>query len=296
MNLCGLVAADALKIEFVNKIFRRDAELSQIRNGGQHALDFGIGPDLVIADAEEPPALQPRRAHLASWWRQPLQQRVVHALPIRAVIDGQALIAPPYDVAAVDDEFGAPGVDVFHDLARHPFAALEPEHRAVHAGKQLHVLDGSLSDPALVHLQRHDLALGHERHDDLNELLGGRIEDHLHIPFDHLFRDPLRHNEPEHFDEQLDKVRVTLLFRKVTSSAACRRPPQTKSRLPPRPSAPARSSRRAVRAALAAPRVRRAQGAGSGRRRRRIAWLSPLGLAYGTLSDSGDPSGPLILL
>ena len=40
-------------------------------------------------------------------------------------------------------------IDVRDDLARDPFAAEQSEHHPVHPGKQLHVLDGRLGDPAL---------------------------------------------------------------------------------------------------------------------------------------------------
>ena len=222
--------ADAFEVEFVDEILRRDAELLQIRHGVQHALDLGIAPHLVIAHAHEPAAVQPGRAHLVIRRRQLLQHGVVHALPVRAVVDRAALISPPDNVAAVDHELGAPGLDVLHDLARHPIAALEPEHRPVHTGKQFHVLDGGLGDPAFVHRQRHDFGLGHERHDDLDELLGDRIEDHLHILLHHLFRDLLRHDQAEHLDEQLVKVRLGRRWAADTSSAASRRRRQTKMR------------------------------------------------------------------
>src|SRR6185295_19012227 len=108
-------------------------------HGVERALDLGIAPHFVIAHAHEPPTFQPRRPHLAIHRRQLRQHGVVHAFPVRAVVDGTALIPPPNDVAAVDDESGASGPDVLHDLTRHPFATTEPEHRPMHAGKQLYV-------------------------------------------------------------------------------------------------------------------------------------------------------------
>ena len=139
--------ADAMEIEFVDEVLRCDAELPQVRHSVQHTLDLGIAPHLVIAHPHEPPALQPGRAHLAIRRWQLLQHGVVHTLPVRAVGNRAALVSPPDDVAAADHEFGAPGFDVLHDLARHPVASLKAEHRPVNAGKQFDVLDGGLGDP-----------------------------------------------------------------------------------------------------------------------------------------------------
>ena len=146
--------AGAVEVELVDEVLRRHAELLQIGHGRQHALDLGVAPDLVIAHADEPAAVQPGRAHLVVRRRQLLQHGLVHPLPVRAVVDRAPLISPPDDVAAVDHEPGAPGLDVLHDLARHPIAAVQAEHRPVHARQQLHVLDRGLGDPALVHRQR----------------------------------------------------------------------------------------------------------------------------------------------
>ena len=73
----------------------------------------------------------------------------------------------------------------------------------MHSGEQFNVLDRRLGDPAPVDRQCHDFGLRHERHDDLDEFFGVGIEDHLHIPLHHLFRNLLRHDQPEHLDEQL---------------------------------------------------------------------------------------------
>jgi hypothetical protein len=125
------------------------------------------------------------------------------------------LISPPDDVAAADHEFGAPGLDVLHDLSRHPVTALKPEHRPVNAGKQFHVLDGGLRDPSLVHRHRHDFGLRFKRHDDLDEVFADRIVDHLHIALHHRFRHLSRHHQTEHFDEQLGQVALAVLDREV---------------------------------------------------------------------------------
>ena len=160
----------------------------------------------MIARAHEPAPVQPGRAHLAVGRWQLLQHGVVHPLPVRAVVHRAALISPEDDVAGVDHESGAPRLDILHDFARHPFAALEPEHRPAHAGQQLHILDRGLGDPALVHGQRRDFGLGHERHGDADELLGVRIEDELHILLHQVFRGLLGHDQAEKLGEQLDGV------------------------------------------------------------------------------------------
>ena len=137
------------------------------------------------------------------------------ALPVWAVVDQMALITPPHDVAAVDDESRPARLNVLHDLARHPFAALKLENLPVHAGQQLHVLDRGLGDPPLVHRQRHHFALAHERHDDLDEVAGHRIEDHLNIALDHLFRHLFRHHQTEQFDKESHEIGMAGLDRQV---------------------------------------------------------------------------------
>jgi hypothetical protein len=171
---------------------------------------FGIAPHFVIADRDEPAAVEPGRAHLFVGRRQQLQHRVGDALPVRALLDAPALIAPPDDVTAIDYEPGAPSLHVTHDFARHPVAALQHEDLPVHAWQQFHVLDGGAGDPALVHRQGHDFAPRHERHHDLDQGLADRIEGQPDVALDHLLRHPLRQDEAEYFDEHPDQVRIAL--------------------------------------------------------------------------------------
>src|SRR5215813_12774511 len=59
--------AGALEVEFVDEVFRRDAEFSQIRHRREDALNFWVGPYLMIADAHEKAPIQAGRAHLVIW-------------------------------------------------------------------------------------------------------------------------------------------------------------------------------------------------------------------------------------
>ena len=121
-----------------------------------------------------------------------LQHLLVHQLPVRVVGGLAALPAPPDHVPGTENKLGPPALDIPHHLAGNPVAALQPEHRAAHARQQLDVLDRGLGDPALVHRQRGHFAGGHERHDHLHQLMGGRVVDELDILLDDLFRDFLR--------------------------------------------------------------------------------------------------------
>ena len=198
--------ASAVEIELVDELVGRKAELLQVWNGAQHAFDLGIPPHLMIADGGEPTALEPGRAHRGVRGGQLAQQGLVHPLPVGAVENRAALTSPPDNVPAVEHELGPAALDRFHDLAGDPAAANQPEDRPAHSGKQFHVLDGCLGDPALVHRQRHDFAAGHERHDDLHQLTGGRVVGELDILPDDFFRDFLRKHQVEHFDHQLGSL------------------------------------------------------------------------------------------
>src|SRR5258708_27118674 len=105
----------------------------------------------MITHAHEKTPIQPGSAHLVVWSGQLLQHGVVHALPVWAVTDGQALIAPPYGVTAIDHEFGATRLNVLDDFTSHPFAALKPEHRPMHTRKQFHAFNRCFGDPPLIH-------------------------------------------------------------------------------------------------------------------------------------------------
>src|SRR5262245_23005472 len=95
----------------------------------------------MIAHADEPASIEPRRAHLIIRGRQLLQHGIVHPLPIGAVLYRKTLISPPDNVAGVDHESRAPRSNIFYDLAADPIAAAQPEYRSMHAGKQFHVFD-----------------------------------------------------------------------------------------------------------------------------------------------------------
>jgi hypothetical protein len=61
------------------------------------------------------------------------------------------LIAPPDGIAAIDNKFGTPGLDIFHDFLGHPLATVKSEYRPMHPGKPLHVFNGCFGDPTLIH-------------------------------------------------------------------------------------------------------------------------------------------------
>src|SRR5271165_3486539 len=55
-------------VELVDEVLRRDAKLPDIRHGVERALDLGVAPHFVIADADEPAAVEPGGAHLVIGW------------------------------------------------------------------------------------------------------------------------------------------------------------------------------------------------------------------------------------
>src|SRR5260221_7661008 len=103
--------AGALEVEFVDEVFRRDAESFQIRHSRKNALNLWVGPHLMIAHTHEKAPIQTRCAHLVIRRGQLLQHRIIHALPVWAVTDSQPLLAPPDAVPAVDHDFGATGLN-----------------------------------------------------------------------------------------------------------------------------------------------------------------------------------------
>src|ERR1700751_3917296 len=56
--------AGALEIEFVDEVFRRDAEFFQIRHSRKNALDPRVGPHLMVAHTHEKTPPQTGCAHL----------------------------------------------------------------------------------------------------------------------------------------------------------------------------------------------------------------------------------------
>src|SRR5262245_4453738 len=87
--------------------------------------------------------------------------------------------------------------------SRDPLAALQPEHRATHAGKQLHILHGCLRDPALIKGQSAHFAFSLKRHHDLDQLIGRRVIGELDMLPDDLFRHPLGKHKFKHIYHQL---------------------------------------------------------------------------------------------
>src|SRR5438309_11122400 len=60
----------------------------------------------------------------------------------QGVLGGRgSLLAPPNHVPGIKNELGPFALDVLHDFAGDPLAALQPEHRAPHAREQLYILD-----------------------------------------------------------------------------------------------------------------------------------------------------------
>src|ERR1700704_6220176 len=56
--------AAALEVEFVDEVFRRDAEFFQIRYRRKNALNLWVGPHFMIAHTHEKATIQTGRAHL----------------------------------------------------------------------------------------------------------------------------------------------------------------------------------------------------------------------------------------
>jgi len=100
--------AGALVVELVCELVGRHAELFQVGNRAQNAVDLGIPPHLVIADCGKPATLQTGRAHRGIWRGQLAQNSLVDLLPVRAIEDRLTLESPPHDVAGVDHESARP--------------------------------------------------------------------------------------------------------------------------------------------------------------------------------------------
>jgi len=81
----------------------------------------------------------------------------------------------------------------------------------MHSREEFDVLDRRLRHPALVNRECHDFAFGLEWHDNLDQFVCDRIEGDLYVPFNDFLGDLLRHDESEHFDEQLVEIGITLL-------------------------------------------------------------------------------------
>src|SRR4029077_9226264 len=124
----------AIEIELVDEPLVGYAELLEVWKSLQQSLDVGVVPHLVIADGGENTTGQAGGAHLFVRRRQALQYILVHELPVRVLGGRGALLAPPDLVSRVEDKPGPAALDVFHDLMGDPFAAVQAEHRAVHAG------------------------------------------------------------------------------------------------------------------------------------------------------------------
>src|SRR6516162_6743135 len=195
----------AVEIELIDEPLVGNPELLQVWKSLQQALDVGVVPHFVIAHSGENATTQAGGAHLIVRGRQPLQYIFIHQLPVGVLRRRGSLLAPPNHVPGIKNELGPSALDVLHDFAGNPLAALQPEHRAPHAGEQLYILDGCLGDPALVDRQGSHFAFGLERHDDLNQLIVGRVIGELDILPNDLFRDLLGKDKRKYVDHQLDR-------------------------------------------------------------------------------------------
>ena len=180
-----------------------EAHRLQIREGSQQSLDVRVVPHLVVADRGEHPPRKPGGTHLVVRRRELLEHPFVHQRPVRILGGRRTLLTPPDQVPGVQDEPSAPALDVLHHLASNPVAPFHPKHGATDAWQQLDVLDRSLGDPALVDRQRGHLAGSHERHDHLNQLIGGRVVGELDVLRDRRRRHFLWQDQVEHVDHQL---------------------------------------------------------------------------------------------
>ena len=150
--------ASAVEIELVDEPLVRNPELFQIGKGTQQAFDVGVVPYFVIAHGGENTARQTSGPHFFVGAGNCFNTSSLHQLPVGVLRGSAALSAPPNDVPGINNELGPPAFYVFHNLAGNPLAALQPEHRAAHARKQLYVLDRGFGDPAFVQGQGGDFA------------------------------------------------------------------------------------------------------------------------------------------
>src|SRR5262245_47223965 len=125
----------AVEIELIDKPLVGNPELLQVWKSLQQALDVGVVPHFVIPHGGENPTWQSGGAHLLVRGRQLLQYVLVDQFPVRVLRGRGALLTPPHHVSGVQDELGASTLDVFHDLVGDPLAAMQSEHRLVHARK-----------------------------------------------------------------------------------------------------------------------------------------------------------------
>ena len=131
----------------------------------------------MIADCGKNATWQTGAAHLLIWRRQLVQYVLIDQLPVRVLGGLGPLLAPPHHVPRIENETRPAALDISHDLAGDPFAALQPEHRAVHPRKEFYVLDRGLRDPTFVQRQSTHLTSRVERHHHLHQLFWGRIMD-----------------------------------------------------------------------------------------------------------------------
>src|SRR5262249_3010537 len=125
----------AAEIKLVDQFLVGNPELLQVWKSLQQALDVGVVPHFVIPHGGENPTWQSRGAHLLVWGRQLLQYVLLDQVSVPVLRGRGALLAPPPHVSRAKDELGASAPDIFHDLAGDPLAAMQSEHRLVHARK-----------------------------------------------------------------------------------------------------------------------------------------------------------------
>src|SRR5262249_29980056 len=114
----------AVEIELVDEPFCGNLQPAQVWERLPQALDVGIVPHFVITHGGKNTTGQTGSAHLLVRRRQFLQYIFVHQPPVRILSGRGTLLAPPDHVARVEYEPGPAALDILHNLAGDPLAAL----------------------------------------------------------------------------------------------------------------------------------------------------------------------------
>src|SRR5262249_7231122 len=117
--------ASAVEIELIDEPLVGNPELLQVWESLQQALDVGVVPHFVVAYRGENTTRQAGSAHLLVRGRQLFQYVLIHQFPIRVLRRRGALLAPPNHVAGIKDKLGSSALDIFHNFAGDPLAALQ---------------------------------------------------------------------------------------------------------------------------------------------------------------------------